>query len=64
MAPLAGKPQKMHMVSIKFLKKGTETILSTVLCSESKVSGKSKKTSGWVKTNGKLPAVVARNPES
>ena len=64
MAPLAGNPQKMHMVSIKFLKKGSVTISSTVLWRESNVKGKSKKTSGCVATKGRLPAVVAKKPAS
>mmetsp|Transcript_16188 Transcript_16188/g.50744 ORF Transcript_16188/g.50744 Transcript_16188/m.50744 type:complete len:258 (-) Transcript_16188:301-1074(-) len=63
-APFAGKPQKMHMVSMKFLKNGSVTSSSTVLWSESKVSGRSRKTSGCVVTNGREPAVVARKPAS
>jgi len=49
---------------LKFLRNGTVTIWSTVLCSESNVNGRSRKTSGWVATKGKLPAVVARKPAS
>ena len=64
MAPLAGKPQKMHIVSMKFLKNGSVTSWSTVLCRESNVSGKSAKTSGWLRTNGSEPAVVAKKPAS
>lgn len=63
-APFAGKPQKMHIVSIKFRRNGTVTILSTVLWRESKVRGRSRKTSGWVATKGREPAVVARKPAS
>mmetsp|Transcript_42092 Transcript_42092/g.139896 ORF Transcript_42092/g.139896 Transcript_42092/m.139896 type:complete len:323 (-) Transcript_42092:24-992(-) len=44
--------------------KGTVTIWSTVLCSESKVSGKSRKTSGCESTYGVAPAVVASMPAS
>mmetsp|Transcript_8269 Transcript_8269/g.9621 ORF Transcript_8269/g.9621 Transcript_8269/m.9621 type:complete len:285 (+) Transcript_8269:1311-2165(+) len=64
MAPLAGKPQKIHIKSIKLRTKGTVTMSSTVLDKSSKVKGKSKKTSGWVATKGKAPAVVAKNPAS
>mmetsp|Transcript_26907 Transcript_26907/g.60150 ORF Transcript_26907/g.60150 Transcript_26907/m.60150 type:complete len:274 (+) Transcript_26907:585-1406(+) len=46
MAPLAGNPQKMHMVSMKLRRKGSVTIWSTVLCRESKVRGRSRNTSG------------------
>ncbi len=52
------------MVSIKLRRNGSVTILSTVLCKESNVRFKSKKTSGWVRTNGRDPAVVARKPGS
>ena len=37
MAPLAGKPQKMHIVSIKFRRNGSVTSWSTVLWRESNV---------------------------
>ena len=54
----------MHMVSMKLRKNGSVTISSTVLCRESNVRFKSRNTSGWVSTNGRDPAVVARNPAS
>mmetsp|Transcript_6916 Transcript_6916/g.17060 ORF Transcript_6916/g.17060 Transcript_6916/m.17060 type:complete len:352 (-) Transcript_6916:525-1580(-) len=64
MAPLAGKPQKMHMVSIKLRRNGTVTNSSTVLDRSSNVNDRSPKTSGCVRTNGREPAVVARKPAS
>lgn len=64
MAPFAGNPQKIHMVSIKLRKNGTVIIWSTVLWRLSNVRGKSAKTSGCVATNGRDPAVVARKPGS
>mmetsp|Transcript_9349 Transcript_9349/g.30997 ORF Transcript_9349/g.30997 Transcript_9349/m.30997 type:complete len:280 (+) Transcript_9349:938-1777(+) len=63
-APLAGKPQKMHMVSIQLRRKGSVTISSTVSCRERKTSGKSGSTHGLDMTKGAPPAVVARKPAS
>ena len=54
----------VHIVSIQLRRKGSVTILSTVSCSDSKTSGRSGSTQGWVMTKGAPPAVVARKPAS
>mmetsp|Transcript_7476 Transcript_7476/g.23144 ORF Transcript_7476/g.23144 Transcript_7476/m.23144 type:complete len:296 (-) Transcript_7476:619-1506(-) len=63
-APLAGKPQKMHMVSIQLRRKGSVTISSTVSWRDWKTSGRSGRTHGFDITKGAPPAVVARKPAS
>jgi len=63
-APFAGKPQKMHIVSIQLRRNGSVTISSTVSCSDLNTSGRSGSTHGRDITNGAPPAVVARKPAS
>ena len=54
----------MHMQSMKLRTNGTVTISSTVLDRSSKVRGRSAKTSGFLATKGRAPAVVERKPAS
>ena len=63
-APLAGKPQNMHIVSIQLRRNGSVTISSTVSCRLLNTSGRSGNTHGRLITKGAPPAVVARNPAS